>query len=145
MTTIVEIQINPETGDQFIELPDDIIKSLDLHEGDEVDWNIKEDGSILMTKKKNTKLVMVDVLAQYRMRYLVEVPDGETEWALDVVTCEEAKEFSQKYLGETIISHRIVSEEEALRMCDQDNDYLKSWSDDNKKNAFFTRISDYKK
>lgn len=88
------------------------------------------------------KLVLVECIAQHRMRYLVEAPDDHPEYALDTVTCEEAKEFSQSYLGEVIVSHRVVSEDEALAICDVDNDYLKSWTTEQKKNAFFTTMEE---
>tara|TARA_R100000951_G_scaffold104975_1_gene98476 strand:+ start:451 stop:720 length:270 start_codon:yes stop_codon:yes gene_type:complete len=54
----------------------------------------------------------------------------DPEWALDCVTCEEVEEFSQLYLGEQIIEHKVVDEEELLRIFDKDNDYLKDWSSD---------------
>ena len=77
-----------------------------------------------------TELVLVECVLQYRMRYVVEVPAGKADWALDTVTMEEAKEFSQYSLGETIISHRVVDEEEMLDLCMEDNPYLHSWSID---------------
>jgi len=83
--------------------------------------------------------VMVDAIYTYRMRYCVEAPKEHPEYALDDVTMETAKEFSQLGLGETITSHRVVSTMEALDMCDVDNDYCKSWTDEQKMNAFFTR------
>jgi hypothetical protein len=76
---------------------------------------------------------------------MVEVPVGtdnfgkdKSEWALDTVTMNEAEEFSQEHLGEQIVSHRVVTKEEALALCDQDNDYTTSWSDDKKIETFFT-------
>ena len=89
-------------------------------------------------KKNNTCLVLVETVSQFRQRYLVEVPESNPEWALDTVTMEEAEEFSQKHLGEVIISHRVVTEKEALEMCDEDNDYASSWETDVKKKTFFT-------
>jgi isopentenyldiphosphate isomerase len=83
--------------------------------------------------------VMVDTVLQYRMRYCVEAPADHPEYALDDVTCETAKEFSQLYIGEQIMSHRVVSQEEALRMCDEDNSYLSSWTEEQKINTLFTR------
>ena len=76
--------------------------------------------------------VMVDCFSTYRMRYCVEVPEHLTpeqakEWAMDTVTCEEAEEFSQLWLGEQISSTRIVSDEEYIQLFDEDNDYLKGW------------------
>jgi hypothetical protein len=55
------------------------------------------------------------------------------------VTCEEGKEFSQLPLGETIVSHRVVTKEEALEMCDVDNDYCSSWTDELKIKTFLTK------
>jgi hypothetical protein len=69
---------------------------------------------------------------------MVEVPKGKTLWALDTVTMEEAKEFSQEHIGEQIISHRTVSKKEALELCDQDNGYTKSWDKETKMKSFFT-------
>jgi hypothetical protein len=76
---------------------------------------------------------------------MVEVPIGTDEqgkdktlWALDTVTMEEAKEFSQEHLGEQIVSHRVVTKKEALALCDQDNDYTNSWDKETKMKNFFT-------
>ena len=59
--------------------------------------------------------VMVDTVLSYRIRYMVEAPKEHPEYALDDVTCETAKEFSQLYIGEQIMSHRVLSEEEASK------------------------------
>jgi hypothetical protein len=83
--------------------------------------------------------VLVDCIAQHRVRYCVEAPAGHPEYALDDVTMETAKEFSQEYLGEVIVSHRVVSEEEALSICDVDNDYLRSWTKEQKISTLFTK------
>ena len=85
-----------------------------------------------------TELVLVECIQTYRMRYMVEVPVGRAGWALDTVSCDEAKEFSQLSLGETIVSHRVVSKEEVLKICDEDNDYCHSWTDEQKFDAFVT-------
>jgi len=85
----------------------------------------------------------------FRERYMIEVPVGidmygkdKAEWALDTVTMEEAKEFSQEHLGETIMSHRVVTKEEALALCDKDNDYSKVWNDELKMKNFFTTMAE---
>jgi hypothetical protein len=83
--------------------------------------------------------VMVECVSTFRERYMVEAPASNPEYALDDVTMQRPKEFSQKWLGETIVSHRVVSEEEALQICDVDNDYTQGWSSDQKIKAFFTR------
>lgn len=83
--------------------------------------------------------VLVDCVSTFRMRYMVEAPADHPEYALDDVTMQTAKEFSQEHIGEQIVSHRIVSKEEALRVCDEDNDYAQAWPDENKVDTFFTR------
>lgn len=85
-----------------------------------------------------TELVLVECIQTYRMRYMVEVPVGRAGWALDTVSCDEAKEFSQLSLGETIVSHRVVSKEEVLKICDEDNAFCHSWTDEQKIDAFVT-------
>lgn len=74
----------------------------------------------------------------------MEVPKGKREYALDTVTMEEAKEFSQKWLGETIVSHRKIKKKQILKLFDEDNDYLKDWDED-KKLEFVTFTKDYQK
>ena len=90
-----------------------------------------------------SKYVLVEALSQFRQRYVIEVPDDHNareypcsaiQWAEDTVTMEEMKEFSQKWLGETIIGSREVTRDEILKLCDQDNDYLKSWTEEQKMN-----------
>lgn len=85
------------------------------------------------------KWVMVECVSMFRMRYMVEAPEEHPEYALDTVTMNEAKEFSQEHLGETIVSHRVVSFDEAVKLCDEDNDYCKAWNTEQKVNAFFTK------
>jgi hypothetical protein len=99
-----------------------------------------------MELNENGKVwVLVETIQTFRHRYMVEAPLHNPEWALDTVTMEEAKEFSQEWLGETIVSHRIVSEREALNLCDKDNSYLKDWTDEQKKKAFFTHEGENQK
>jgi sulfur transfer protein SufE len=64
------------------------------------------------------------------MRYVVECESAEH--AKDVVTMKEAEEFSQLYLDETITSTRVIDDAEYLRIFDEDNDYLKDWSEEEK-------------
>ena len=92
-----------------------------------------------------SKLVMVETLSQYRMRYVVRVEDDvDIEDALEVVVHNtgnfEFHEFSQKHLGESpIIDHYEITEDEYITMFDKDNDYLASW-DNEKKKSFINVI-----
>lgn len=139
---ILEVEELPD-GEKFISLNDEILAETGWKEGTVIEWIDNHDGSWTMQEKEETELVMVDCISQFRQRYLVEVPKGKTEWALDTVTMNEAKEFSQEHLGEVIVSHRIVSQEEALKICDIDNNYCSGWSEQQKIDAFFTLRKDY--
>jgi len=135
----LEVQESP-TGDQFIEFPPEALAEVGWKDGDTIEWTDLGNGSWSLKKKEPEKVwVMVEALQTFRMRYMVEVPATNPEWALDTVTCNQAKEFSQLALPEVISSHRVMTEEEALAMCDIDNDYTKSWNKEQKMKAFFTK------
>jgi hypothetical protein len=77
------------------------------------------------------KLVIVETLTQYLIKYVIEVED-DIDHALDEVVMNESMltEFSQKCLEPTIIiSHKEITEEEYLKQFDEDNQYLMSWDD----------------
>ena len=67
-----------------------------------------------------SKLVMVDVLSSFRMRYVVQVQDDVRD-ALDEVVWSKGspdfKEFSQKHIDPTaILDYREITEEEYLKL-----------------------------
>jgi hypothetical protein len=128
-----------ESGDLILPLSDEMLEGMDIKVGDTVEWIDNKDGSWTIQKKEEMEWVMVEAIQSFRMRYMVEVPKGKAEWALDTVTMNEAKEFSQEAMPEQIVSHRVVSEDEAIAICDIDNDYTKSWNKEQKIKAFFTK------
>ena len=137
---IVTLEEDSETGELILPFTNEMLESVGWKEGDTLKWNDNGNGSWSLSKVENDKVwVMVETVQMFRHRYMVEAPADHPEYALDTVTMEEAKEFSQLHLGETISSHRVVSEEEALTICDADNDYTKSWTVEQKMKAFFTR------
>ena len=148
-TWTINLEEDPETGDLILPLNDDILEQTGWKTGDSINWIDNKDGSWTM-KKIETQWVLVETISTFRERYMVEVPVGvdrygkdKADWALDTVTLEEAKEFSQEHLGETIVSHRVVTKEEALAMCDKENEYAKVWNDEMKIQAFFTSMADH--
>lgn len=83
--------------------------------------------------------VLVETISIFRHRYVVETPDNHPEYALDTVVTQSAKEVSQLHLDETIVSHRVISEEDYLQLFDTDNDYLSSLTNEQKL-KFITQI-----
>lgn len=132
------------SGDAILEFPSEILEGTGWREGDTIEWLDNGDGSWTLKKIEKgieTCWVLVDCVQQFRTRYLVQVPKNRARWALDTVTCEEAKEFSQKSLGETIVSHRVVTEKEALDQFRADTGYG-TWTDEQIKNSSFTYYED---
>ena len=127
-------------GDHFLEFPDELMEQIGWQEGDEIGWHDNNDGSYTLTKKtkSETEWVLVNTISSYRMRYLVEVPVGKTDYALDTVTVENAKEFDQLWLGETITDHRVITEQEGLDLFRDSDDIFAQWNDDVIKKNHFT-------
>ena len=145
---VATLQKDPESGDLILPLPDEVMESNGYKIGDVLNWKDNKDGSYSITKKvsEETQWVLVECVSTFRQRYMVEVPVGtdqygkdKSEWALDTVTMNEAREFSQEHLGETIVSHRVISQADALVLCDKDNAYVAEWTDEQKLDTFFTR------
>lgn len=135
----LEIQESP-TGDQFIEFPPEALEEVGWKEGDTIEWIDLGNGSWSLKKKEPEKVwVMVEAIQSFRMRYMVEAPADHPEYALDTVTMNEAKEFSQEAMPEYITSHRVMTEDQAIDLCDIDNDYTRSWNKEQKLRAFFTK------
>ena len=134
----VKLEEDEKTGDLLLPFTPEILDEVGWKIGDNVNWKDNDDGSFTLSKVDNV-WVMVDTVLTYRMRYCVQTPATNPEYALDDVTTETAKEFSQLSIGEQIVSHRIVSEEEAITMCDVDNDYCKDWTSEKKIEVFFTK------
>lgn len=138
---IVELE-QDENGDLILPLSDELCAEAGWKIGDTIEWIDNGDGSWTMRKKEMEKeLVLVECISTFRMRYVVEVPAGKKEWALDTVTMNEAEEFSQEHIGEQIVSHRVIDENEYIRIFNEDNDYLKSW-DKEQKFKMITRVDD---
>lgn len=127
----VSVEESPN-GDAILPLPQELLDEMGWKEGDVLDWKDNKDGSFSLTKVRETEIVLVETISMFRMRYAVRVPKGKSEWALDTVTCDEAKELSQEHLTETIVSHRVITEKEYLDIYDDDNAYLREWDDDKK-------------
>jgi hypothetical protein len=140
MKQTVFVELDQETGELVLPLSVEICEAAGFKIGDTVQWVDNGNGTWSIVKKEpEMEWVLVDTVSQFRMRYMVQVPKGKKEYALDTVTMNEAKEFSQEHIGENIVSHRVVTEDEALAISDVDNHYCSSWTKEQKMNTFFTR------
>lgn len=133
---------DPLSGDLILPFPDVLLAAVGWVEGDTIEWKNNGNGTFALVKVPpvETELVLVECVQQYRTRYLVEVPKGNAERALDTVTMNEATEFSQLSLGETIVSHRVVSEDEAIAVYDVDNSWSWAWPREQKLSQCVTRL-----
>lgn len=73
---------------------------------------------------------LVETISMHRIRYVVDCESAEH--AKDTVTLNEAEEFSQLHIDEMITSARVIDDAEYLRVFDEDNHYLKDWSEEEK-------------
>jgi len=139
-TWTLKLQEDPETGESIVEFPPELLKSMGWKEGDDLSWQVETDGVITLNKVEETEWVLVEALSQFKSSYMVEVPKGKTEYALDTVVMENAKEFSSEHLRPTdiVINRRVVTKEEALALSDDRNPYSASWDEDTKIANFFT-------
>lgn len=143
MTDRLIVEAN-ENGEAIVQLPDQLLIDLGWTGGDTLEWTTHDDGTVTLSRKEVAKdnsdkeWVLVECISTFRQRYLVQVPQGKEEYALDTVTLEKAKEFSQLHLGETIVSHRVLSEDEAIAQAYEDNEYLNSWTEEQIKQNLFT-------
>lgn len=76
---------------------------------------------------------LVETISMFRMRYVVEAKNAEH--AQDEVTMNyggELAEFSQHHVDELITTAREIDDVEYLRQFDEDNEYLKDWTEGQK-------------
>jgi len=86
--------------------------------------------------------VVVTCVSSYRMRYVMhkddlqklntEKPVNPIEWANDIVTLDQCEEFSQEHMGEYILDTVEMAEDDVIELFDKDNDYLSSWTKEQK-------------
>ncbi|NDB60803.1 hypothetical protein EB001_20520 [bacterium] len=90
------------------------------------------------------KIVLVETVSTFRHMYAVEVKDEDPiEYALDEVVAAatggitELEEFAQKHIAEDTFSHREITEDEYLKIFDNENGYLKEWTAEQKKRFIY--------
>ena len=133
ITYSATVQYNEELDEFVVPLTDEICEELGWNSGDTLNWEDNGDGSFTIKKiEPPAEMVLVETISTFRMRYVVQVPAGKREWALDTVTMNEAIEFSQEHIGEQIVSHRVIDKAEYMRVFAEDNNYINDWTDEQK-------------
>ena len=67
---------------------------------------------------------IVDIVYSRWLATVLKVEDAK-----DTVTMNEAEEFSQMHIDEMITSTREIDDAEYLRVFNEDNDYLREWTE----------------
>ncbi len=80
--------------------------------------------------ENDNSIFIVETISMFRIRYAIRCRSAEH--AGDSVVMNEAHEMSQLHLDEIINSTRRVTEAEYLQIFDQDNDYLRGWTNEQK-------------
>lgn len=75
----------------------------------------------------DNEIILVETVSTFKHVYAIRVFKGKMEWALDSVVMNEVEnEISQKHIGESVFSHRVVSEEELSEIFKEGNGYESS-------------------
>lgn len=134
-----------ENGSWYIELNDEILEGSGFQIGDELKWTDLKDGSFSLTKDVEVAdemdIYIVETVSTFAMKYAIRAKSAEH--AMDTVVMEEIDDTWQKHIGENIVRARKVTKQDYLQEFDQDNNYLRDWSEDQKLNMI--TVIDYNK
>lgn len=90
------------------------------------------------------KYAVIKTISTFEHTFVVEMVEGETDPRpyADYVVMGEVEEFSQVHVDENILpnSMSVKTEDELIEMFDRENDYLASWTREQKIN-FFDKVS----
>lgn len=77
---------------------------------------------------------LVETVSIFRMRYVVEAKEATHARDEVVISLKDTdfNEFSQNHMDEIISSVREITDEEYLKIFDEDNSYIKDWTDEQK-------------
>jgi antitoxin component of MazEF toxin-antitoxin module len=51
-TWLITPEEDPKTGEVIITFPPDLLEQVGWHEGDTLNWSVRDDGSVYLTKKE---------------------------------------------------------------------------------------------
>lgn len=91
-------------------------------------------------KNPDNILLLVNTMCTTVVQFVIEVPRGQEHLIEHQILDAKTVEFSQRGLPENIISKQVITEEEALSLCDTVNPYTKSWTNEKKLKAYFNLL-----
>jgi hypothetical protein len=121
-----------DDGNLIMLIPAKIIIQLGWKCGDVLTWETDPYGGVYLKKsikQDDTEFVVVNAVQSFATKYVVEVPVGRHDLATKLVSSGEAREFSQRSLGEFITQVEQINEYEIIPLCDRENDYCTEWTD----------------
>lgn len=90
------------------------------------------------------KLVLVETIGIFKHQYAVLINEDEDNVvAADYVKSNPVNEMSQRFLDELVLGTRTINETEYLKMFDEANQYLLTWSDEDKKQFIYDKEKKY--
>jgi len=125
------VEYHADSDEHFITLNDEILEKVGWKIGDTLVWTDLGDNTWSLTKKPTEeKLYLVETVNIFRHRYAVKAEN--IEQAKTLVNSNALEELSQEHIQELVTSSREINEAEYLDIFDKDNDYLKSWTKEQK-------------
>lgn len=114
---IVKVEEDPVTKELMLPFPPELIENLNWEINDVLEFKEEVSGFIIKNvsleeRNSEEKIFIVETVSTFRITYAIK--GKSLEHALDTVTCEEADEINQEFLGETIFSGREVTKTELL-------------------------------
>ena len=91
---ITTVQIDADTEDYYIEIPDHILNTLKWKEGDEICWSVKE-GKIILTKITNSSSIKEEPSNTYDWYTVKE--EAIKDYLNSESEGKEYKDFDQQY------------------------------------------------
>ena len=134
-------KIEEDENGTFLVFPEGVTEEVGWKPGDNINWIDNNDESWTLKKvEKETEYVLVDEIQLFRVRYVIEVPEGQ---GIPAIETDKCKEFSQLFLGGTISSVTSIDKEDIIPLCDVDNEYTKEWDTEHKMKTFVTTKKEY--
>lgn len=75
------------------------------------------------------QLFLIETVSKFKHQYVIEVEEGQPIPEFDISDLEE---MSQEWLSESLVSQKVITPEEYLVEFNTANDYLSTWTDENK-------------